>query len=277
MIVFRLTLKDRLAEVPAGASFLLWAALNLPDLLRSRPNPTRQRRLPSNDAIAGCLQRHGTVLRPLVPPSRALLNAFLPRGTTPAPFHAEEVPRTCPSSRQIVGIGVEGRQGQRRPSKFQIYAKREHRSKQNAASCRVEVHKHAPASARVRNFVASKERLNGTALTVMVGLMSLPNPLPAGRRGKKQSFSGPESPPIKSMEKPASGPSILPQLRPVQTYHRTTHVLDGRDAQTCRVRASAIATESSVWLRVAAPCAGAPDLQPVTRGVDRIGSASGWE
>jgi len=36
MLVFTVTLKDRLAEVLAGASFLLWFALNLPDFLRSR-------------------------------------------------------------------------------------------------------------------------------------------------------------------------------------------------------------------------------------------------
>src|SRR5580704_5916453 len=125
-----------------------------------------------------------------------------------------------------------------------------------------------------KRFIDPAKRFTGVGLRKRSEML---HPLPAGRRGKKQSFSGAESPPIKSMEKPASGPSILPSLRLVQTYRRTTRVLDGRDAQTCRVRASAIATESSVWLRVAAPCAGAPDLQPVTRGVDHIGSASGWE
>jgi hypothetical protein len=36
MIVFTLTLQDRLAEDLAGASFLLWCMLNIPDFLRSR-------------------------------------------------------------------------------------------------------------------------------------------------------------------------------------------------------------------------------------------------
>jgi protein-S-isoprenylcysteine O-methyltransferase Ste14 len=36
MVVFTLTLQDRLAETLAGLSFLLWAALNLPHYLRSR-------------------------------------------------------------------------------------------------------------------------------------------------------------------------------------------------------------------------------------------------
>lgn len=35
MIVFTLTLQDRLAEMLAGASFLSWFALNMPDFLRS--------------------------------------------------------------------------------------------------------------------------------------------------------------------------------------------------------------------------------------------------
>jgi hypothetical protein len=35
MIVFTVTLKDRLAEVLAGASFLFWLVLNFPDFLRS--------------------------------------------------------------------------------------------------------------------------------------------------------------------------------------------------------------------------------------------------
>lgn len=36
MVVFTYTLKDRLAELLAAVSFLLWAALNLPELIRSR-------------------------------------------------------------------------------------------------------------------------------------------------------------------------------------------------------------------------------------------------
>jgi hypothetical protein len=35
MIVFTLTLKDRTAEIMAGASFLAWALINAPDFLRS--------------------------------------------------------------------------------------------------------------------------------------------------------------------------------------------------------------------------------------------------
>ena len=182
MIVFTLTLKDRLAEVPAGASFLLRAALNLPDLLRSRPNPIRQRRLPSNDAIAGCLQRHGTVLRPLVPPSRALL-LFCRVGRLP--LHAEEVPRTCPSSRQIVGIGVEGRQGQRRPSKFQIYAKREHRSRQNAASCRVEVHKHAPSQRQGQKFCCLEREIKRNSIDGDGGVNVSAKSTSGGAQGEK--------------------------------------------------------------------------------------------
>ena len=118
--------------------------------------------LPSHDAIAGCLQRHGTVLRSLVPPSRALLNAFLARGTTPAPCRRS--PSDVPEpSRQIVGIGVEG-QGQRRPSKFQIHAKREHRSKQNAASCRVEDHKHAPSQRQGQKFCCLEREINVSSI-----------------------------------------------------------------------------------------------------------------
>ncbi len=36
MIVFTLTLRDRLAEMLAAASLLLWVALNVPDFVRSR-------------------------------------------------------------------------------------------------------------------------------------------------------------------------------------------------------------------------------------------------
>ena len=38
MVVFTFTLKDRLAEILAGISFLLWIALNVPDFIRSRRN-----------------------------------------------------------------------------------------------------------------------------------------------------------------------------------------------------------------------------------------------
>jgi len=46
MIVFTLTLKDRIAEIGGGVSFLLWLALNYPRLLRSHDFdrfPTRSR------------------------------------------------------------------------------------------------------------------------------------------------------------------------------------------------------------------------------------------
>jgi protein-S-isoprenylcysteine O-methyltransferase Ste14 len=38
MIVFTVTLRDRVAEILAAASFLLWAALNWPELIRDRRN-----------------------------------------------------------------------------------------------------------------------------------------------------------------------------------------------------------------------------------------------
>jgi hypothetical protein len=81
-------------------------------------------------------------------------------------------------SRQIVGIGVEGRQGQRGLPNFRFTLNVNigpSRTRPVVVSKFINM---PPASARVRNFVASKETLNGTALTVMVGLMSLPNAIP---------------------------------------------------------------------------------------------------